>query len=136
VIHTEANSWLDKVLLWRLHGGSFGFYGLDEYNCDCPSWRSDGSSNPSHHGNIIHGTRFGRLTYFSQPRSPLLGLWLKVKYKGFGFFDAHHRSPTNTEDMGFKDKDVKTAQAIFKEQEEKPDHVDYEFKIWKGNSSL
>jgi hypothetical protein len=38
--------------------------------------------------------------------------------------------------MSFKDKDVKTAQAIFKEQEGKPDHVEYEFKIWKGNPSL
>ena len=36
------------------------------------------------------------------------------------------------EDMAFKDKDVKTAEAIFKDQESKPDHVDYEFKIWKG----
>lgn len=34
--------------------------------------------------------------------------------------------------MSFKDKDVQTAQTIFKEQEEKPDHLDYEFKIWKG----
>ena len=34
--------------------------------------------------------------------------------------------------MSFKDKDVKTAQAIFKEQEGKPDHVDYEFRIWEG----
>lgn len=34
--------------------------------------------------------------------------------------------------MGFKDKDVKTAEAIFKEQEAKPDHVDYEFNTWKG----
>ncbi|KAI9443153.1 dienelactone hydrolase endo-1-3,1,4-beta-D-glucanase [Lactarius indigo] len=38
------------------------------------------------------------------------------------------------EDMSFKDKDVKTAQSIFKEQEEKPDPVDYEFKIWNGKS--
>jgi len=36
------------------------------------------------------------------------------------------------EDMSFKDKDVKTAEAIFKEQEENPDHVDYEFRVWKG----
>ncbi|KAH9049982.1 dienelactone hydrolase endo-1-3,1,4-beta-D-glucanase [Lactarius hengduanensis] len=40
------------------------------------------------------------------------------------------------EDFSFKDKDVKTAQSIFKEQEEKPDHVDYEFKIWNGKSSF
>ena len=42
---------------------------------------------------------------------------------------------TKTEDLGFKDKEVKIAQSIFKEQEEKPDHVDYEFKIWNGRSS-
>ena len=34
--------------------------------------------------------------------------------------------------MSFKDKHVKTAEAVFKEQEEKPDHVDYEFRVWKG----
>jgi hypothetical protein len=34
--------------------------------------------------------------------------------------------------MGFKDKDVKAAQAIFKGQEEKADHVEYEFQTWKG----
>jgi hypothetical protein len=39
----------------------------------------------------------------------------------------------NTEDMSFKDKDVKMAQDIFKQQEEKPDHVDYEFRVWKGS---
>ncbi|KAI0004577.1 dienelactone hydrolase endo-1-3,1,4-beta-D-glucanase [Russula compacta] len=38
------------------------------------------------------------------------------------------------EDMSFKDKDVQTARTIFKEQEEKPDHVDYEFQIWKGTA--
>jgi dienelactone hydrolase len=38
------------------------------------------------------------------------------------------------EDLGFKDQEVKTAQSIFKEQEEKPDHVDYEFNIWKGTA--
>lgn len=36
------------------------------------------------------------------------------------------------DDHGFKDKDVKTAEGIFKEQEEKPDHVDYEFQVYKG----
>lgn len=36
------------------------------------------------------------------------------------------------EDHGFKDKDVKAAEGIFKEQEEKPDHVDYEFQVYKG----
>jgi hypothetical protein len=34
--------------------------------------------------------------------------------------------------MSFKDKDVKTAEAIFKEQGEKPDRVDYEFRVWEG----
>ncbi len=34
----------------------------------------------------------------------------------------------------FNDKDVKTAEGIFKEQEEKPDHVDYEFRVYKGKS--
>jgi len=38
------------------------------------------------------------------------------------------------DDMGFKDKEVKRAQSIFKEQEGKPDHVDYEFKIWNGTA--
>ncbi|KAF8478080.1 dienelactone hydrolase endo-1-3,1,4-beta-D-glucanase [Russula ochroleuca] len=38
------------------------------------------------------------------------------------------------EDMSFKDKDVQAARDILKEQEEKPDHVDYEFKIWKGTA--
>lgn len=38
------------------------------------------------------------------------------------------------EDLSFKDKDVKAAQSIFKEQEEKPDNVDYEFKIWDGTA--
>jgi hypothetical protein len=32
----------------------------------------------------------------------------------------------------FEDKDAKTAEGIFKEQEEKPDHVDYEFQVYKG----
>ncbi|KAN0123351.1 dienelactone hydrolase endo-1-3,1,4-beta-D-glucanase [Russula decolorans] len=38
------------------------------------------------------------------------------------------------DDHGFKDKDVKTAEGIFKEQEEKPDHVDYEFQVYKGTA--
>ncbi|KAH9980337.1 dienelactone hydrolase endo-1,3,1,4-beta-D-glucanase [Lactifluus volemus] len=38
------------------------------------------------------------------------------------------------DDMGFKDKDVKNAQAIFKEQEGKADHVEYEFQTWKGTA--
>jgi hypothetical protein len=38
--------------------------------------------------------------------------------------------------MGFKEKDIKTAQAIFKEQEAKSDHVDYEFRTWKGKPFL
>ncbi|KAH9997954.1 dienelactone hydrolase endo-1-3,1,4-beta-D-glucanase [Russula vinacea] len=39
------------------------------------------------------------------------------------------------DDMGFKDKDVKGARAILREQEVRSDHVDYEFKIWKGTAS-
>lgn len=35
--------------------------------------------------------------------------------------------------MSFKDKHVKTAETVFKEQEEKDNHVDYEFRVWKGN---
>jgi dienelactone hydrolase len=38
------------------------------------------------------------------------------------------------EDMAFKDKDVKGAQAILAEQESKSDHVDYEFRTWKGTA--
>jgi dienelactone hydrolase len=38
------------------------------------------------------------------------------------------------DDHGFKDEDVKTAEGIFKEQEEKPDHVDYEFRVYKGTA--
>ncbi|KAF8501050.1 dienelactone hydrolase endo-1-3,1,4-beta-D-glucanase [Russula emetica] len=38
------------------------------------------------------------------------------------------------DDHSFKDKDVKTAEGIFKEQEEKPDHVDYEFQVYKGTA--
>jgi hypothetical protein len=40
------------------------------------------------------------------------------------------------EDHGFKEKDVKTAEGIFKEQEEKTDHVDYEFQVYKGKFLL
>lgn len=45
---------------------------------------------------------------------------------------APERSSPFTDDMGFKDKDVKGARAILREQEVRSDHVDYEFKIWKG----
>ena len=45
----------------------------------------------------------------------------------------HKYSLLITEDMGFKDKDVQVARDIFKKQEEKPDHVEYEFRVWKGN---
>ncbi|KAF8272180.1 Alpha/Beta hydrolase protein [Lactarius quietus] len=40
------------------------------------------------------------------------------------------------DDMGFKEKDVKTARSIFTKQEVRSDHVDYEFKIWSGKSSF
>jgi dienelactone hydrolase len=39
------------------------------------------------------------------------------------------------EDMGFKDKDVQKTRAILREQEVRSDHVNYEFKIWKGTAS-
>lgn len=38
------------------------------------------------------------------------------------------------DDMGFKSKDVKSAQSMFREREGRPDHVDYEFKIWNGTA--
>ncbi|KAH9997952.1 dienelactone hydrolase endo-1,3,1,4-beta-D-glucanase [Russula vinacea] len=38
------------------------------------------------------------------------------------------------EDMNFKDKDAQAARDILKEQEAKSDHVDYEFKTWKGTA--
>jgi len=38
------------------------------------------------------------------------------------------------DDMGFKEKDVKTARSIFTKQEVRSDHVDYEFKIWSGTA--
>ena len=46
----------------------------------------------------------------------------------------HHHLLPHAEDHSFKDKDVETAKAIFKEQEEKPNHVEYEFRIWKGKN--
>ena len=51
------------------------------------------------------------------------------------FLDVHHYLLPDAEDSYFKDKDVKTAQAIFKEQEGKSEHVDYEFRIWKGKKN-
>jgi hypothetical protein len=36
--------------------------------------------------------------------------------------------------MGYKDQEVKIAQSIFQEQEVYSNHVEYEFKIWKGKS--
>jgi carboxymethylenebutenolidase len=51
------------------------------------------------------------------------------------FLDVHHHLLPNADDAYFKDKNVKAARAIFKEKEEKPDdHVDYEFRVWRGNS--
>jgi carboxymethylenebutenolidase len=44
----------------------------------------------------------------------------------------HHHLLSHAEDYTFKDKDVETAKAIFKEQEGKPNHVEYEFRTWKG----
>lgn len=38
------------------------------------------------------------------------------------------------DDMGFKDKQAKAAQSYFREQEGRPDKVEYEFKIWNGTA--
>ncbi|KAI0283912.1 dienelactone hydrolase endo-1,3,1,4-beta-D-glucanase [Russula aff. rugulosa BPL654] len=38
------------------------------------------------------------------------------------------------EDSQFKDKDIQATRAILKEQEEKPDHVDYEIEIYNGTA--
>lgn len=65
-------------------------------------------------------------------RFPRLGYWPKVMPTNV----VSRSMLTKVEDMSFKDKDVKTAQTIFKEQEEKPDHVDYEFKIWNGKCTF
>jgi hypothetical protein len=67
-------------------------------------------------------------------RFPRLGYWLKVKPNELNV--VFRCGLTKAEDMSFKDKDVKIAQSIFKEQEEKPDRVDYEFNIWNGKSSF
>jgi dienelactone hydrolase len=70
-------------------------------------------------------------------RSLLLGRWPKVKNITVFFFRcALHLLLHIADDHGFKDEDVKTAEGIFKEQEEKPDHVDYEFRVYKGKFLL
>ncbi|KAI0269775.1 dienelactone hydrolase endo-1-3,1,4-beta-D-glucanase [Gloeopeniophorella convolvens] len=38
------------------------------------------------------------------------------------------------EDMGFKPKNAEDARAAFKEQEGRPDAVEYEFKVWDGTT--
>ena len=43
-----------------------------------------------------------------------------------------HLSLPIIDDEYFKDKDVEATRAILKEQEEKPDHVDYEITVYKG----
>jgi hypothetical protein len=65
-------------------------------------------------------------------RSLHLGRWPKVKTSLFSFLIALHLLSHLAEDHSFKDKDVKTAEGILKEQEDKPDHVDYEFQVYKG----
>jgi hypothetical protein len=70
-------------------------------------------------------------------RSLLPGRWPKVKtLLCFLFRCVLHLLLHIADDHGFKDKDVKTAEGIFKEQEEKPDHVDYEFQVYKGKFLL
>ncbi len=54
----------------------------------------------------------------------------------FLFRCALHHSLHITEDHCFKDKDVKTAEGVLKEQGEKPDHLDYEFRVYKGKFIL
>jgi len=66
-------------------------------------------------------------------RFPLLGCWPKVNHNRF-YFSMCTIIYYHAEDHSFKDKDVETAKAIFKEQEEKPNHVEYEFRIWKGKT--
>jgi len=36
------------------------------------------------------------------------------------------------EDYSFEDKDVTATQSILKKQEEKPNHVDYEIRVYNG----
>ena len=64
--------------------------------------------------------------------------WVLAEGKNINFFFrcALHRLLHITDDQFFKDKDVKTAESIFKEQEEKPDHVDYEFRVYQGKFLL
>ena len=50
------------------------------------------------------------------------------------FLYVHHHLLGDADDSFFKDKSVKATRAIFKEKE--PDHVDYEFKVWKGDIPL
>jgi len=38
------------------------------------------------------------------------------------------------DDHYFKDKDVQATRAILKEQEEKPDHIEYEMTVYKGTA--
>ncbi len=46
----------------------------------------------------------------------------------------HLSLPITIEDHQFKDKDIQATRAILKEQEEKPDHVDYEITVYEGTS--
>jgi carboxymethylenebutenolidase len=51
------------------------------------------------------------------------------------FLDVHRHLLADADDSFFKDKSAQEVRAIFKEQE-KPDHVDYEFRVWKGDNPL
>jgi len=75
------------------------------------------------------------LTYMS-PQVP--ASWVLAEGKNITFFfrSALHHLLHIADDQLFKDKDVKTAEGIFKEQEEKPDHVDYEFRVYQGKFLL
>ena len=50
--------------------------------------------------------------------------------------DVHRYLLPNADDAYFKEKSAEAARAIFKKKEENPDHVDYEFNVWKGNTSF
>lgn len=66
-------------------------------------------------------------------RSPLLGCWPKVNHDQYYFSICIIIFGHPTQMIAyFEDKDVHTAQAIFKEKGAKHDRVDYEFRDWKG----
>ena len=76
------------------------------------------------------------LTYMS-PQVPSSWALAEGKNTPVFFFDLHYNNLLHiADDHSFKEKDVKTAEGILKEQEEKADHVDYEFRVYKGKFLL